>query len=711
MSENDLLPVNNQEEVASEVNENVTESINNVIETDEVNKTDENVLGNETAMKVEAVEEDETDKSVKTTDVDKTEEPIEIEKQVEPEAVIESENENVEELTVLAEDENRQLDESMEVIDEDIMEMENDDEQDDELAEDIDYSAFTRDELIHKLSDLLQEENIEKIKPAVSAIKVAFIEKTKLEYKNIPVVEGENNVDDITSPDREPVDALEQRFNEVFNVYREKKAKYLEQLEEQKKINLEQKQQILEKLKELINSDEPLKATYDKFKELQDQWKEIGAVPKSEVNNLWQNYHFLVEKFFDKVKINRELRDLDTKKNLEAKISLCEKAEELILEKSIMKSFKKLQSYHQEWKEIGPVPADKREELWERFKTATDKINARRKEYYFQLKDQQDGNYAAKLALIEEAKKLVEELPSTLKEWQSRGDQLNELFKAWKSVGSASKSQNDKIWEEFKGIMDGFFVAKKEFFAKMKDEQFDNYNLKLDLCTQAEAVKDSTNWGETTQILINLQKEWKKIGPTPKRMSDKIWKRFRGACDEFFKRKEEHFANINEHGEENLNKKKALVEEINNLVIPADNPHDGFEHLKKLQRDWMEIGHVPRKDKDTIQNAYRKAVNEKLDELKTLGVEVANLNFKNKIENIKSNPNANHFINKERGQIFNKIQGMKEDVSLWENNIGFLSRSANAELLKAEFEKKIEKAKKEIVQLEEKLRILDEQEA
>lgn len=643
--------------------------------------------------------------SVENTNESKTEKTEEVAKEA---AVSETpkQEETAKEATI---EPNSHPEDSFKLIsEEEIKEIEDDEE------EQVDYSSLSREQLIEQLSDLLQDSNIEAIRNKVAAIKVAFHEKTReenekdLETKSTDEKASDGGPQEFV-PEDQNADVLEQRFNEVFNVYKEKRTKFLEEVEEQKKNNLVAKQQILEQLKELINSEETLKTTYDKFKELQERWKEIGDVPKADVSNLWQNYHFLVEKFFDKVKINRELRDLDIKKNLEAKIKLCEKAEELFLEKSIMKSFKKLQSYHQEWKEIGPVPADKRDELWDRFKTATDKINARRKEHYFQIKDQQDSNYAAKLAIVEEAEKLTEILPDNLKDWQTVGDKLNELFKAWKTVGPASKAQNDKIWTRFKSILDNFFAAKKEFFLTLKEQQYNNYNLKIDLCTQAEAVKDSTNWNEATQTLIKLQKEWKEIGPTPKKLSDKIWKRFRSACDEFFTRKEAYFSSINQVSEENLTKKLAIIDSINNLQF-SDNVQDSLEELKKLQREWMETGHVPRKDKDTIHASYRKAINTKLDELRNIGIEVANINFRNKIDMMKDNPNAGQMMNKERNQIFNRIQSMKEDVSLWENNIGFLSNSANSALLKAEFEKKIQNAKKEITLLEAKLKYLNGQE-
>jgi len=573
----------------------------------------------------------------------------------------------------------------------------------------IDCTALSRDELIEKLSELLQNDDIEAIKANVAAIKVAFHEKTREERKETAIDEtSEPSEDEEKTAAPEDADPLEKKFNEVFNIYRQKRAKYLEQLEEQKKVNLVEKQQILEQMKELVNSDETLKTTYDQFRSLQEKWKSIGIVPKNEANNLWQNYHFLVEKFFDKVRINRELRDLDYQKNLEAKIALCEKTEELLIEKSTKKAFTKLQEYREEWKQIGPVPSDKRDELWERFKTAADKINAQRKEQYQAIKEQQDNNYAAKLALVEQSEKLLETTPTTLAEWQSVSDQLNEIFKMWKTIGPAAKVQNDEIWNKFKPMLDSFFAQKKEYFDQLKSQLQNNYNMKLDLCTQAEAVKDSDDWAAATQTLINLQKEWKTIGPTPKKQSEKIWKRFRAACDEFFERKEKFYSSINEVNEENLKKKQALIEEIKNFTIDESNVQESLSELKKLQRQWMEIGHVPKKDKDAIQQEYRNAINEKFDKLKSIGADIANYNFRTKIEQYKENPNGSQLINKERNSLINRIQTMKEDVALWENNIGFLSNSKNSTILKDEFEKKIEKTKQEIALLEAKVKYLDE---
>lgn len=592
---------------------------------------------------------------------------------------------------------------------EDSTEQDEDEEEEDEThteeEEDmvIDYDQLSRTELIEKLQELVQSEDITKIKSKVALIKVAFLKKSKEEKE----ADYQKQLEDSDGQDEQAIkqDELDNRFNELFDIYKQKRAIYLENLEKEKVENLKKKQEILEQLKELISSEETLKKTYDDFRELQEKWRNIGMVPKSEVNNLWQSYHFLVEKFFDKVKINKELKDLDLKKNLEQKIELCEKAEELLLETSIIKSFKQLQRYHQQWKEIGPVPEDKNEEIWERFKSTTDKINQRRRDHYKQLQEEQEKNLDAKSALCEKAEKLLTEEVNSIREWQEKTKQFNELFKVWKTIGPAPKKHNDEIWERFKGTLDTFFADKKAFFGKLKEQQTDNYNLKLDLCVQAEAMKDSTDWRNTTRDLINLQKEWKKIGPVPRKHSDKIWARFRAACDHFFNRKSEYFANIRKDEAENQKKKEALIKEVEEYKFDGAK-NENLSVLKNFQRQWTEIGHVPFKEKDRLQNEFRNAINKQLDNLNISSSEMTLANYKSKMEVIKDTPEGNRQLGKERNFIQNKLNKLREDIMLWENNIGFLADTKKATVLKNEFEKKIEKAKNEVEVLESKLKIL-----
>ncbi|MDT8393595.1 MAG: DUF349 domain-containing protein [Bacteroidales bacterium] len=574
---------------------------------------------------------------------------------------------------------------------------------DDDEEESESYDELSAQELVSRLEDLVQSEDISKIKTKVALIKVAFMRLVK-EMKQDALdnfVEEGGQKDDFNYEESK----LEKRFNKAFDVYRKNKMKYNELQEKLKIENLEKKQNILEQLKELINSEESLKKTYDQFRALQAEWKDVGMVPSGEVSNLWQSYHFLVEKFFDKVKINKELRDLDMKKNLELKLELCEKTEELLLETSIIKSFKQLQKYHDEWKEIGPVPQEQNDEIWERFKSATDKINERRREHYGQLQEDQEKNLLAKTDLCEKAEELLAVTPENFKGWQQQTKKMNELFKLWRSIGRAPKKQNTEIWERFKSSMNTFYDNKKEFMKTIKNEQLNNYNMKVDLCVEAESLKDSTDWKKTTQELIRLQKEWKNIGPVPRKHSDKIWKRFRSACDEFFNQKSEHFSSVHDREKDNLQKKFELIERIKNQTFTSNKSKD-LNILKDFQREWLEIGFVPMKDKESVQKQFREAIDTRLEELKISSTELSNASYATRMEAVKDSPEADRVYRKEISFLNNKIVKLREDVNLWENNLGFFANSKKADILKQEFEQKIEKAKQELAGMEAKVKYL-----
>lgn len=566
------------------------------------------------------------------------------------------------------------------------------------------FNALEREKLVELLQEYVQNDNINKIKRQVGLVKAAFRNKTlhhKQEIYNEFINKGGSEEEY-----QEPKDELEEQFNASFEIYKENKAKFIQELEKQKLKNLQFKNEILEELRKLIESDEELKTTYDAFKDLQDKWKEIGPVPQKERNNLWQNYHFLVEKFFDKVKINKELKDLDLKKNLQKKVELCEKAEELLLESSIKKSFQLLQKYHDEYREIGPAPKEKKDEIWERFSAATRKIHERRREYYNDLRDQQKKNYEAKVGLCEKVEAINEEEPNSPKLWQQKTNEILEIQKTWRNIGFAPRNVNDEIWNRFRAAQNVFFKNKKEFFKKLKDEQKENYNLKLNICMQAEGMQDSTDWKKTTNDLINLQKEWKNIGPVPRKNSDKIWHRFRAACDHFFNKKSEYFSNIDEVEKENLEEKKKLISEIENYEF-SDNNEENLGTIKEFQRRWMEIGHVPIKQKDEIQKQFREAIDKQMEKLNMGKVQKSALKYKTKIEKFKDSPNSGKIIRKERSIVANRLSKLQNDIKLWENNIGFLADSKNANVLKQEFEKKIEDAKQETAILEEKLKALN----
>lgn len=567
------------------------------------------------------------------------------------------------------------------------------------------YDAMPREELVALLEEAVKGDDVNTVKMEIALIKVSFHKKDKEHaeemFRQFMNTGGKKE-------DYAPVmDEITERFNNAFEIYKDKKTRFNEEQEKQKQENLKVKLQILDELKHLVESEEELKKTYDAFKTLQERWKEIGLVPKAEINNLWQNYNFLVEKFFDKVKINKELKDLDLKKNLEAKIDLCEKTEELLLETSVIKSFRQLQKYHDAWREIGPVPQDKKDEIWERFRNATEKLNERRRDYYSKLQEEQEKNTETKTALCEKAEQVAEMVLNNAKEWQEQTAVLNDMLKAWKTVGPASKKINDDLWARFKTAVDNFFSNKKEFFGKLKDDQLDNYNRKLNLCVEAESIKNSTEWKRATEELIRLQHEWKKIGPVPKKYSDKIWKRFRAACDEFFSNKSSYYSNIDSKEEENLKLKNDLIIQVKDYQFGDDNA-ENLKIIKEFQRKWMEIGHVPVKQKNDLHREFRDAINQHLDKLKINPIEKGTIGFKSKFENIANSVGANQIIYKEKSFIINKISTIKNDIKLWENNIGFFANSKKANLLKEEFLQKIEKAKQDIKILEEKLKFLKE---
>lgn len=595
-----------------------------------------------------------------------------------------------------------QLETGIEVHHEDDDDLKHDDAQQPEMN----YEELSRDELVGLLEQAVQEDDFNNAKVRIGFIKVAFLKATKeLRHQQMEAFlsEGGNKEEYEQAEDQ-----LDERFKNAFNIYRQNRVTFLENQEKIKNDNLEAKKQIIEDLKVLISSDEGLKKTYDEFKALQDKWKEIGMVPRTDANNLWQNYHFLVEKFFDKVKISNELKDLDLKKNLEAKIVLCEKAEALLLEPSILKSFKQLQQYHDEWKEIGPVTQDKKDEIWNRFKDATDKINDRRRDYYNEIKTDLENNLMAKNALCEQAEKVISESCNSIKQWQDSTIQLTELQKVWRTIGPAPKTNNELVWQRFKASIDSFFSAKKEYFGAIKEEQQHNYNIKLDLCVQAEAIKDSTDWKKASTELIRLQEEWKKAGPVPRKHSDKIWKRFRAACDEFFSAKSAYFSNIQANEQDNLKRKEELIKKVQEYQFSEDRKQN-LEILNSFQREWMEIGHVPIKEKERLQLEFRKSINTQLDKLKISATEMTTIEYRNRYENImKDSPDAVRIISKEKGSISQRIKQLQEDIKLWENNIGFLANSKSALLLKEEFEKKIQKSKDEVKLLEAKLKLLRE---
>lgn len=580
------------------------------------------------------------------------------------------------------------------------------------------YANLDLEQSVAELERLVEEPNINSIKQRVGVLRTKILEflrerrrqkqaelaAAKAAAEAAAAENPEAPVEEVETPSNEP-DEIEVRFNTAFQKFKTAKAKFLEALEEQKQKNLEKKNNIIEGLKNLIETESNLKVLNDKFKELQEQWKAVGPVPQAESTNLWQNYHFYVEKFFDILRINKEMRSLDLKKNLESKLELCEKAESLLLIDSINQSFKELQTLHEQWKEIGPVPEDKKEEVWERFKNASDQINQRRKEFYDKMFAEEQNNYNAKVVLCEQAEELVAKPTENVKDYNETSDKLTDLLSVWKTLGPAPVKLNDEIWNRFKSTLDKFFSQKKEYFQQIKDTQMQNYNQKLNLAIQAEGIADRTDWKQATADILALQSEWKTIGATPRKYSDQIWKRFRAACDKFFEAKANYFNNIQDVESENLRLKEELIQKILTHEF-SDDRSANMDVMKAYQNEWIKIGFVPKKDKDRIYTAYREAINKRFAELKISAEDMKHNRYQSKIDDIMNDPNADKLIDKEKNFLKNKLAKLKEDIVLWENNLGFFSNSKNAEIITAEFRKKIDSAKSEVSELEYKIRMM-----
>ena len=579
-------------------------------------------------------------------------------------------------------------------------------EDEDDLVEDIaELDALSKLQLVELLEEVVKETDIQAIKDKVAAIRLHFNKLNKEDMDN--ELEQFLQSGGTAEAYEHKEDPLEQRFSAAFGIFKANRAKQNEDLEKQKQENLAKKQAILEELKAIIASDESLKKTYDDFRALQDRWKEIGPVPTTENANLWNTYHFLVEQFFDKVKIERELRDLDMRKNLDAKIELCERAEELLDEKSMTKAFKALQKLHEEWKEIGPVPQEKKDEIWERFKAASDKINQIRREHYAKLEEGQTANLEAKKELCDRADALLAEEPTSVNGWQKKSDELSEIFGIWKTLGPASKKDNEEIWARFKATMDAFFAKKKEFFASMKDRQNENLERKTQLCVEAEALMDSIDWKNATEQLKRIQEEWKTIGPVPKRHADKIWKRFRAACDTFFTRKNEHFSGRKSEEEANLAAKRALLDEIRAFQL-TESRSENMEAIKAFQKRWIEIGFVPFRQKEAINKEYRELIDGLFDAMRRNQNEASTNEYREMMASLKDDPSAGDRVRREHNTLQARIQRLRDEIAAMENNIGFFSSSKNSELMRAEYEKKINKAKEDLKVLEEKLKMTEE---
>jgi len=568
----------------------------------------------------------------------------------------------------------------------------------------IDFSGFTRKEIVERLRGLLERVEIDTIREEIDEMKYQFYRKLKAEeeLKRAVFLENGGVEDSYTYEEDEQeliLKTLMLRYRDIRNVINEK-------LEVEKQKNLDEKLKIIEELKELTSNSESIGETFQQFRDLQNRWRAIGLVPQTKVKNLWDTYHHYVEVFYDYIKINREMRDLDFKRNLEAKIELCEKTEALLLEPSIVKAFRTLQICHDQWREIGPVPKEMRVEIWERFKAISAQINKKHQEHFENLKETYRANKEAKEALCAKVEELSQQPMTSSNHWKKATQEIVEIQKLWNTIGPATKKDNHKLFKRFHTLCDKFFAQKREFTGQEREEQDNNLQLKQDLCVQAEALKDSTEWRATTEEFIQLQNKWKEIGNVPLKYRESLWKRFRKACDYFFEQKSKHQSSVESEYDRNLKAKRDLIEQIKNFVH-SENPEESFEQLKEFQRQWSDIGFVPHKHKEKIQDEYRTAINKQFNALKLDEGERDRLHFKSKIETISSAPQSRSKLNSERSKLMGRLQQLQSDLVIWENNIGFFSKSKKSEAMVANVQRMIEQGKAEMIELKKKIKYID----
>ncbi|MDR2682547.1 MAG: DUF349 domain-containing protein [Dysgonamonadaceae bacterium] len=565
--------------------------------------------------------------------------------------------------------------------------------------------SLNKAEIIEQLAIAVEKEFSEAVRNEVDALKQSFYKLYRIETEAAKkaFVEAGGIEEEFQA---EP-DTLEEKVKELLAVFREKKASLTAETEKIKEANLIIKKGIIEKLKELIDSKEDFYKVYNEFKKLQQQWKEVKQIPQSAANDLWKDYQYYSEKFYDLLKINNEMRDYDFKKNLELKQALCEAVERLDEEKDAVSAFYQLQKLHQEWREIGPVARDLREEIWARFKKASSVINKKHQEHFDAVRDLEQRNLEEKIALCETMENIDYSLLVSFKDWDKLNKRVLEWQDKWKSIGFAPRKQNVKIFERFRTACDVFFRKKSDFYKGFKEIMDENLKQKKAICEQAEALKESQEWKETTDKFIALQKEWKTVGPISRKYSDVLWKRFIGACDYFFEQKNAHFSSHKTEEADNLKKKKALIAQINAIDenLPAN---EAVAQLREYMAQFNAIGFVPFRDKDKIHKEFRTAVDQQFDRLKVDDSERRLQSFKSNLSHIGTDKSKNKILN-EREKLMRNYERLKSDIQTYENNIGFLSVSSKGGggLLK-EMQRKIESLKDELQLIEKKIDVIDQ---
>jgi len=566
-----------------------------------------------------------------------------------------------------------------------------------------DHASSTKPELIDALKLLIDKE-VDAVKDEVEIIKQLFYKKTKLEFeeqKKQYIEAGGLEEEFIVAKDE-----LEETFKSLLNQFRGKKATFMAQLEKEKESNLLQKQHLLEQMKVLVESSDDVSTHINEFRGFQQKWKTIGPVPQTASTDLWKQFNLYQESFWDLIKINNELREYDFKKNLESKTFLCEAAEKLAEDEDVLSAFQQLQKLHEEWHELGPVAREIREQIWNRFKEASTAINKKHQAYYDIIRKQEEENYELKIALIEKIEGFDFSNLNSYRAWDEATKSFLAWQDEWRKIGFAPRKINQKIYDRYRKACDKFFLAKGDFFRETKSVLNQNSEKKKELCEKAEALKDSIEWKETTDKLIQLQKEWKTIGPVAKKYSDELWKRFIAACDYFFEQKNKNTSGEKNAEVENLIKKKELIAKIEALE-KTENPADSQTALRAMMNEWNTLGHVPFKEKDKIYKEYREAVDKQFE---TLNMDSSNRRMENFRTNVKelSGKNENKLF-RDREKLVHAFEHLKSEIATYENNIGFFtSSSKNGGGLIKEMERKIETLKNESKEIEQKIKLIED---
>ena len=569
-----------------------------------------------------------------------------------------------------------------------------------EVVATADATPTDKEAILAQLAEKVSEEPSAELRAEVETLKVAFykIHRADMEARRKAFFE-ENGAEAEYKPQ---TDEAEIRFKELYNIYRTKRDEATALSDKEKEENYTAKLAIIEELKQLVDSEEALNSTFAKFHDLQTRWRSIGQVPQSKVSDLYETYNLHIENFYDYVKINKELRDLDWKRNLEAKTALCEQAEALSDATAIVEAFHKLQKLHEEWREIGPVAIEHKEGLWERFKAASTIINRRHQEHFESIKAEQVRNFERKTALCEELEKFVAEVPASHKAWNKVSERVQAIQAEWRTIGFAPKKDNNKVYDRFRAACDKFFEAKHAFYSEAKDDMAKNLDIKNSLCERAEAIAECTDWAQATEELLALQAEWKKSGTVARKYADAVWKRFRAACDKFFERKSQHFSSIDNEYSANLAAKKALLEEMAQAVVKS------FDDIKEFQRRWSEIGFVPIRNKEELQKQYKAALDKLFATIRSADRAQQINKFKNKVTSMREAGDKR--LRTEREKLFNRVKQLEQEILTLENNIGFFAKSKGAEAMIAAVEEKIARAKQDMADAIERVKLIDSQE-